>query len=1000
MPKVNSLIMIPRTEDVTDNKNHDYDIMLYQSKNGSHTTSAGNSGTLRFDHDSSEGVGESCDMKKKYRSQDSIYMLNKSKTISNYQSHTHYQSKYGSRTTSAGNSEILRFDHESSDGIGEGVDLKKKYRSHDSMYLMNKSKSIVKVAQVPNKQSDYASSSADAINFAIPEKVVSLKGIFATELPQMEDTPKKSSKSVISLANLPSPSPSVLEPNIFDESKPDILNSSFNWSSQDKPIASGQDILPDVWAKSADTMELYNSPESEKIKSDQYSSNFFNEVSDGSLSADDDSTVLSPRQQKGWNCQEKGTRNQPSHKANVAQKEDSQVGFTCPPQAKVSETPVIVPSINDENSLRETVMPSATALRIEKNKLSMYPIEEHSSRPLEKETLTMVDTESLAAGYALKRSTAMNPSVENHFLRKHKRSQASQTNNLLDSDPYDQKSGTKLVLDSFVKSSPDVLKPDGVLKKIWLKTKTSFTTLTELEAEKNNLIKNVSNEKRISQSFYWEREMQNMTARRRLHSKKQRRWGKLSRHRLEKKMQQVYRVNDKRSYYSVFRHSNGRTNPWKGMIVSVLWTTIFLCFHKNYLDWGKYLNMTIDPWFSFSFFNYFSIALGFLLYMQAAASSRRWWEGRVHWQRIMENSKTLTVLLNTHLSCLRLSKYGTRLILGHTICVRNLLQNKWNPVWREELMEVLDEWTVNKIMAQPRRIRYLAVLYAFQRIIELCIETQIMPREVIRDINPTIVIISQSIGACNQIRMTKLPYVIAVHLQFMFFVFMVFLPISLVGVGEYSEWDYALTDMNYFSIYSYGLLIGYAYFGLCRMALDVDDPFSFTREHHSFGFWGFYEYWTAIELEHLRTVFRFRAAKHGEHGMSGNGNYGDRWASDKLEIPIRRLINEDLPATHNLFGRQEKVLKQLDINKRDTSYWDHFNSVDRSSDDESFTFASAPEDEEFVTSPDYVRSSVVYKRPSVHLRNLRRYSLQQTERRNSRLSLRKTERNAFSLKTS
>jgi len=294
-----------------------------------------------------------------------------------------------------------------------------------------------------------------------------------------------------------------------------------------------------------------------------------------------------------------------------------------------------------------------------------------------------------------------------------------------------------------------------------------------------------------SESLYWERQMRWETARRRSPKKLKRKWSKQTVTNILKLMEIVRRVMDKKSYYTVFRYNNGRTNPRKELILSLIWTTMLLCFHKEYEDWGtKFLGFTIDPYFSLSFIHYFGIALGFLLYMQAKASSARWWEGRVQWQTIIENSKRLAVLLNTHLQCPRLSRYGTRMIIANLICMRNCMQDKYDDVWQEELLKILDWKTVDKIMDQPRRLRYLSVLYGFQRIIWVCIDHKLLPREVIRDINPTIVTISNSLGACNRIRITKLPWIIAVHLQLMLFVLIGVLPLSLVGIQKQGNWEF------------------------------------------------------------------------------------------------------------------------------------------------------------------------------------------------------------------
>jgi len=300
--------------------------------------------------------------------------------------------------------------------------------------------------------------------------------------------------------------------------------------------------------------------------------------------------------------------------------------------------------------------------------------------------------------------------------------------------------------------------------------------------------------------------------------------------------------------------------------------------------------------------------------------------------------------------------------MAHTICVRNVMQDKYDTVWWDELLHVLDRKTVEKIMKHPKRLRYLAVLYGFQRIIELCIENKILPREVIRDINPTIIGMSNCLGACNRIRITKLPWIIAVHLQFILCVFITTLPMSLVGVQKYSEIDFVvITKINGVDIYIYVIIIAYAFFGLYRMALNIGDPFSFSQENHSFGFWGFYEYWTSEEVKNIRTIFNFRAKRDVKDGMYRDGDYGDHWVSTKFEVPIRRTIKSDLPKTHNLYGRVDEIMNGLLVNKRTDSFWNKFNlRAARNSDDGS----SASESVQIVSTPRRTLRKSISKRIS------------------------------------
>merc|ERR1719320_52639 len=112
---------------------------------------------------------------------------------------------------------------------------------------------------------------------------------------------------------------------------------------------------------------------------------------------------------------------------------------------------------------------------------------------------------------------------------------------------------------------------------------------------------------------------------------------------------------------------------------------------------------------------------------------------------------------------------------------------------------------------------------------------------------------------------------------------------TLVAVYKHSQWDFvALTKINIVDIYIYVIITSYAFFGLSRMALDIDNPFSFTRENHSFGFFGFYEFWSDLEIWNIRTIFRFRSKKTSSKGISDWGVYGINWVSSKLKPVIEK----------------------------------------------------------------------------------------------------------------
>jgi len=413
--------------------------------------------------------------------------------------------------------------------------------------------------------------------------------------------------------------------------------------------------------------------------------------------------------------------------------------------------------------------------------------------------------------------------------------------------------------------------------------------------------------------------------------RRRRKWEKRDIARLERRYDKI--SNNRNNYYTNFWNSVGRTNPYRGMVVLIAWTTLFVSFDKSYFNVGGFeISLGLS---SRSVHQLLGIALGFLLYMQATVSSTRWWRGRIEWQMIMENNKRLTILLNTHLNCLHLSKFGTKMIIAHIVCVLNFLNDKCEDAWHTELREYLDERTRLRIMTNSRRLRPLAVLYGFQRIIELCIVYRILAREVVRDINPILVSLSASFDACNRSRLTQLPWIMAVHLNFVVVAFLAILPLTLIrDPNEASgEGTYLMTRVTSPGVYCYVIVIGYAFFGLYQMAIDIEDPFSYKKESKSYGLWGLYDYWAAQEINWVRWIFRLRVVMDDKGKMTSKGDFGDGWSAKRLAEPIKRAL------TKGLFERdQAQVIKQnLKVEEeRDYVFFDH----KRENSDSSFCLSS------------------------------------------------------------
>merc|ERR1719233_2665153 len=386
--------------------------------------------------------------------------------------------------------------------------------------------------------------------------------------------------------------------------------------------------------------------------------------------------------------------------------------------------------------------------------------------------------------------------------------------------------------------------------------------------------------------------------------------------RMQKWLREIQNIRG--NYWRNFLYITGRVNPWPNMLLLLIWTTIVLVLHKEY-GGLKLLghDMTIE--INGKALHYLGVALGYLLYMQASVSSKRWWQGRIEWQMLMNKNKQLAIDLNTKLRFAKLTKFGCKLIVAHTITVWCFLQDQDWDGWIRELKNVLRTETITRIMRISRRLRPMAILYAFQRMIEVSISEGILQREAARDINPMLVSLSNSFDACNRSRIAQFPFIMAVHLMSVVFIYLALLPLSLVvDYSEYNKMEIVQYHCKAKVIYAYAILVSYSFFGLYEMAVVIEDPFSYKKEHHSFGFWGLWEHWIAIQISDIRDIFGFHVDEITTEKKNSCGSYGEKWSVEKFDSLILRA------AEMGILENSEKVKANIAINSPDKSFFELF----------------------------------------------------------------------------
>jgi len=279
----------------------------------------------------------------------------------------------------------------------------------------------------------------------------------------------------------------------------------------------------------------------------------------------------------------------------------------------------------------------------------------------------------------------------------------------------------------------------------------------------------------------------------------------------------IMHMYGRKRWFRVCCSLRGRTFPWQMMLILLIWVWCLYFLHS----WGRgYIpafSWRLNAWM----YKVLGISVGFLLKQHALCANKRWMEARKVWEDIIDNTRSLIVFLACASDCPIMMREAVTHILGCPICLKNYLLGTEESVWRAELMMVLPVSSCDRIMLIRRRTRAVFCLYACQRVIEVMITHKILLRPMVRDINPRIFKLAKFCGACSKIRWTRVPFQYIVHIRFVLLLYMMFLPLLLMGIPEFS----------WLLLTFYLILISYAFAGLESMATTILNPFGECQSH-------------------------------------------------------------------------------------------------------------------------------------------------------------------------
>jgi putative membrane protein len=234
-----------------------------------------------------------------------------------------------------------------------------------------------------------------------------------------------------------------------------------------------------------------------------------------------------------------------------------------------------------------------------------------------------------------------------------------------------------------------------------------------------------------------------------------------------------------------------------------LWSVLVTYLYTNRisLGWIRWDHFTLQDTTIHAFLG---SVLGFLIVFRVNASNNRYWEGRSHWGKLINNSRSLLRYAAAHAPK---SKELADLVAGYVLCLKQGLRNNRDlseaGVYLPESVRQDAERFGNPPSAVAAAISDW--ITARQK------EGHLGPMDV-RHMEDIVTDLVHFQGGCEKIQKTPMPFVYAAMIKQLIFVYIATLPIVLVR--EHGWW----TPL-FIAVVSVG------FFGIEEASVETEDPF-------------------------------------------------------------------------------------------------------------------------------------------------------------------------------
>lgn len=248
-----------------------------------------------------------------------------------------------------------------------------------------------------------------------------------------------------------------------------------------------------------------------------------------------------------------------------------------------------------------------------------------------------------------------------------------------------------------------------------------------------------------------------------------------------------------------FHKSDTLRKLWKEMIYIGLFTLLIDFIIMRYITNTSYLDKLINVYSLIGF------VISLLLVFRTNTAYDRWWEGRKKWGELVNDSRNLGVKLSVLLKEDDDKAFFKRMIPNFLIASKEHLR-------KGTLLFELDLQSEEMKMLNVKKHIPMQLVYMMQnRITQLNKAGKISNEDVIR-LDNNLNKFLDSIGACERIKSTPIPYSYSLFIKKFIFIYVITLPLAFVSVFGY--WSAFIATFIFYILVSMEIL-----------AEEIEDPF-------------------------------------------------------------------------------------------------------------------------------------------------------------------------------